>query len=249
MEGRDRWAAVAATLPQAERRARELPFWSALAERWKWRRVADAGCGAGFHLGLLRDLGVGAVGFDLAVAALRAAPGHLVCAGDVLAPPFRPDAFDAVLCLGNTISLLPDRAAQRRALAVLAALLRPGGVLVLQGEDAARNVARGPVVRTRRVDADTVHVRLFERRGRRVRMLASVAPTGGEAPVEETLLLPTTAATIRRSAGPLGLSPVEVPAPPPGSGAAWWAALQKKGKRGEGRGETPRPSLGGDTPG
>jgi len=237
---------VAATLPQAERRARELPFWSALVERWAWRRVADAGCGAGFHLGLLRDLGVGAVGFDLAVAALRSAPRHSVCAGDVLAPPLRSGAFDAVLCLGNTVSLLPDRAAQRRALTVLAALLRPGGVLVLQGEDAARNVARGPVVRTRRIDAETVHVRLFERRGRHVRMLAGVAPAGGEAAVEETLLLPTTAESIRRSAGQLGLSPMDIPAPPPGSGAAWWTALEKRGKRGEGRGESPLPSLGGD---
>jgi SAM-dependent methyltransferase len=233
---------VAATLPQAERRARELPFWSALAKRWGWHRVADAGCGAGFHLGLLRDLGVGAVGFDLALAALRAAPRHSVCAGDVLAPPVRPDAFDAVLCLGNTISLLPDRAAQRRALAVLAALLRPGGVLVLQGEDAARNVAGGPVVRTRRIDAETVHVRVFERRGRRVRMLASVAPTGGEAPVEETLLMPTSAATIRRTAGPLELSPVEIPAPPPGSGAAWWVALVKTGDGGRATAPTTHPT-------
>ena len=139
-----------------------------------------------------------------------------MCAGDVLAPPFQPGAFDAVLCLGNTVSLLPDRAAQRRVLAVLGALLRPGGVLVLQGEDAARDVARGPVVRTRRIDAETVHVRLFERRGRRVRMLAGVAPAGGEAPVEETSLLPTTAGSITRSAGHLGLGPVDLPAPPPG---------------------------------
>ncbi len=186
--------------------------------------------------GLLRDLGVGALGFDLAVPALLAAPRHAVCAGDVLAPPFRPGAFDAVLCLGNTVSLLPDRAAQRRVLAVLGALLRPGGVLVLQGEDAARNVARGPVVRTRRIDAETVHVRLFERRGRRVRMLAGVAPAGGEAPVEETLLLPTTAGSITRSAGHLGLGPVDLPAPPPGGGAAWWAALVKTGARGPGSG-------------
>lgn len=230
---------MAATLPQAERRARELPFWSALAERWGWRRVADAGCGAGFHLGLLRELGVGAVGFDLAVAALRSARRHPVCTGDVLAPPFRPAAFDAVLCLGNTVSLLPDRAAQRRALAGLAALLRPGGVLVLQGEDAASNVARGPVVRTRRIDAETVHVRLFERRGRRVRMLAGVAPAGGEAPVEETLLLPTSAATIRRTAGRLGLGPVDLPAPTPGGGAAWWAALERPGDWEQGTGDSP----------
>lgn len=220
---------MAAALPQAERRVREFPFWRALAERWAWRKVADAGCGAGFHLALLHELGVGALGFDLAVAALRSAPRGAVGVANVLAPPFRPVAFDAVLCLGNTVSLLPDRAAQHRALAALGTLLRPGGVLIVQGEDAARHVAHGPVVRTRRVGAETVHVRVFERRGRRVRMLAGVAPLGGEAAVEGTLLLPTSAKTIRRAARPLGLSPLELPAPPPGAGPAWWVALEKNG--------------------
>ena len=229
MEINERWATGAAALPQANRNARERPFWAAVTERWRWRRVADAGCGSGFHLALLRDLGVDVFGFDLVLATLPHAPRGAVAAGDVLAPPLRPGAFDAVLCLGNTISLLPDRAGQRRAVAGLAALLRPGGVLLLQGEDAARNVAAGPCVRTRRIDADTVHVRVFERRGRRVRMLAGVVPVAGEASLGETLLLPTDAASVTRVARAIGLRVGVLPTRPPGGGASWWLALARTG--------------------
>ena len=219
----DRWALAAAALPTAERAARERPFWQVLIAAWGWRRVADAGCGAGFHLELLRGLGVEATGFDLAVAALPRA-GRAV-AGDLLAPPLRPGAFDAVLCLGNTMSLLPDRAGQRRALAALGGLVRPGSIVLLQGEDAGALVRQGPVLRTRRVEGG-VHVRMFERRGRRVRMLAGVAG-GKETTLAEAWLVPTGAADVRRLARPLGLRRVELPAPPPVGGSGWWVALQR----------------------
>ncbi|HLE60592.1 MAG TPA: class I SAM-dependent methyltransferase [Thermoanaerobaculaceae bacterium] len=220
-----RWAAVAAALPHAERKVRELPFWKALAEAWGWRRVADAGCGAGFHLSLLRELGIGAAGFDLTLAALPASARGAVSVGDVLAPPFRSGAFDAVLCLGNTIALLPSRALQREGLAALAGLIRPGGVIVLQGEDVGALVAAGPVVRTRRLNEAAVHVRVFERAGRRVRMLAGVARNGVDAPLATAWLLPTSPAVVERMARGLGLVPVALPAPPPPGGSGWWAAF------------------------
>ena len=221
----DRWAATAAALPTAARAGRELPFWQALIAAWEWRRVADAGCGAGFHLVMLRDLGLDAIGFDLAVAALPR--GTAAVAGDLLAPPLRPGAFDAALCLGNTISLLPDRAAQRRALAALATLVRPGGVVLLQGEDAGALVRQGPVVRTRQLEGSGVHVRVFERRGRRVRMLAGVA-TGDRASLAEAWLVPTGAGDVVRAARPLGLRRIDLPAQPPGAGTGWWVALSAR---------------------
>jgi SAM-dependent methyltransferase len=219
---RDRWARAAAALPTAERAARERPFWQALIAAWGWRRVADAGCGGGFHLELLRGLGVSTTGFDLAVAAL---PRGAV-AGDLLAPPLRPGSFDATLCLGNTLSLLASRDVQRQALAALAGLVRPGGVVVLQGEDAGALVRQGPVVRTRAVAGGGVHVRVFERRGRRVRMLAGVAG-GAETALAEAWLVPTAPGDIWRLARPVGLRRVELPAPPPGGGGGWWLALQR----------------------
>lgn len=221
----DNWATVAAALPQEARAERERPFWQALAGNFGWHRVVDAGCGAGFHLGLLRELGVHAVGFDAAVSALALRPIGSVAVGDLLHPPLRESAFDAALCLGNTFSLLPSRSAQREALAALAGLVRPGGVVLLQGEDAGALVSGGALVRTRRIDATTVHVRVFERVGRRVRMLAGVVRPGEEARLAVSWLLPTSPAALARPARGLGLLPVMLPLPAPGGGTSWWASF------------------------
>lgn len=223
----DAWAQAAAALPQDARWQREAPFWRSVGERWGWRRVADAGCGAGFHVSLLAALGVDTVGFDLSLAALHLAPVGRRVAGDLVLPPLRKGTFDGVLCLGNTMSLLPTRSAQRRALDALAALLRPGGVLLLQGEDAGALVAAAPLVRTRSLAEGGVHVRVFERRGRRVRMLAGVVPPAGEAGLGETWLLPTTAAVVAQVGRRAGLQPAALPANPP-TGAGWWLALQRR---------------------
>jgi SAM-dependent methyltransferase len=222
------WAAVAAALPEQARAERERSFWQALAGSFGWRKVVDAGCGAGFHLRLLRELGVEAVGFDAALAALA---GHLTSAvvgGDLLHPPLADGVFDAALCLGNTFSLLPSRAVQREGLGALMRLVRPGGVVLLQGEDVGTLVAGGFVVRTRRLDAAAVHVRVFERVGRRVRMLAGVTRDDVDAPLAATWLLPTSPAVVGRMARGLGLVPVALPAPPPLSGSGWWAALSAR---------------------
>jgi SAM-dependent methyltransferase len=221
----DSWAALAAVLPQAARAERERPFWQALVKDSGWHRVVDAGCGAGFHLRLLRELGVDGVGFDAALTALVGRLVGKVVGGDLLRPPLRDRAFDASLCLGNTFSLLPSRTLQREGLAALARLTRPGGMILLQGENAGELTAAGPVVRTRRLEGDGVHLRVFERVGRRVRMLAGIAREGHDAGLEEAWLLPTSPTTLGRTAHALGLVRTALPAPPPTSGAGWWAAF------------------------
>jgi len=221
----DSWAAVAAALPQDARAERERPFWRALARSFGWRMVVDAGCGAGFHLRLLRAVGVESVGFDAALGALAGPLGAPVVGGDLLHPPLVDGIFDAALCLGNTFSLLPSRALQREGLGALVRLVRPGGLVLLQGEDAGALAGETPVVRTRRLDDGAVHVRVFERVGRRVRMLAGVARDGLDAPLAATWLLPTSATVVTRMARSLGLAPIALPAPPPVSGTSWWAAF------------------------
>lgn len=223
---RDGFAGVVAALPEEQRRHREREFWGQLVAAHGWRLVADAGCGAGFHRRLLASSGVRTVGFDLALAPLIAGRGEPLAVADVLAPALRPRSFDAVLFVGNTLSLLGDRAAQRGALAALAALLRPGGMLLVQAEDAGSIVRDGAVVRTRTLDDGRVHVRAFERRGGRVRMLAGVVRPGEEAALEGVWLLPTTAARAATLARPLGLAPVPLPLPPGGAAASWWLGLQ-----------------------
>ncbi len=223
MRASDGWARTASALPTSERAERERPFWRALAQSFSWRRVADAGCGSGFHVALLGEIGISAVGFDLALPVVRSGAGALV--GDAGRPPLRPGAFDAALCLGNTISLMGSRDDQRSALVSLTALLRPGGALVVQGEDVGALVAHGPFVRARPLAGGDVHVRVFERRGRRVRMLAGVARPGAESSLECTDLLPTSRRSLLRLAAALGLEPRSLPAAPPGGPATWWAAL------------------------
>ena len=104
-------------------------------------------------------------------------------------------------------------------------LLRPGGVLLLQGEDAGALVAGGVTVRTRLVGDAEAHVRLFAPVGRRVRMFAGVAPLGGDAVLEQVELGPTSPRDVARMARSLGLDEVALPLAPPSSAAAtWWFA-------------------------
>lgn len=98
-------------------------------------RALDAGCGTGFQTAVLSELGYEAHGADLsaallAVARKRLGPGGLAQA-DVHALPYRPGAFDAATCCGSTLSFVTDAGA---ALAELARVLRPGGVLLVECE-------------------------------------------------------------------------------------------------------------------
>jgi SAM-dependent methyltransferase len=217
------WARAAAALPEAARRRREQPFWRSVVRAWGWKRVVDAGCGAGFHLRLLADLGVESCGFDLAPAVLPR--GVAVVAADLLYPPLAAGVFDAALCLGNTLSLLPSRVLQLRALRALALLVRPGGTVLVQGEATGALVREGPVGRVRRMAGGAVHIRVFERAGRHVRMLAGVLTPAAEARLAETLLLPTLPGVVTRLARQAGLHAIPLPAPPPASSVGWWLAL------------------------
>ncbi len=217
------WARAAAALPEAARRRREQPFWRSVVRAWGWKRVVDAGCGAGFHLRLLADLGVESCGFDLVPAVLPR--GVAVVAADLLYPPLAAGVFDAALCLGNTFSLLPSRALQMQALRALALLVRPGGTVLVQGEATGALARDGPSVRVRWLAGRAVHVRVFERAGRRVRMLAGVVAPAAEARLAETLLLPTLPGVVTRLARRARLHAIPLPAPPPASSVGWWLAL------------------------
>jgi SAM-dependent methyltransferase len=125
--------------------SRKLKLFAAFAEKELRRaigsfavqpgmRVLDAGCGAGDALRwLLDEVGPDgiAVGFDLATAhvasASSEAPGAFVLQADLQHPPFRARTFDFVWCV-NTLNHLRDPV---KGLESLAALLRPGGRVVL----------------------------------------------------------------------------------------------------------------------
>jgi len=103
----------------------------ALAPRPGKARILDAGCGTGHNLGHLSRLGR-AVGVDLSDDALRYCRirGVAAAKGSLLALPFPDATFDCV----TSFDVLYHRwvADDRAAVAELARVLRPGGVLLVR---------------------------------------------------------------------------------------------------------------------
>lgn len=137
------------------RLAAEGPFLRAVLEETGVYSVLDAACGSGGHALALAEWGYAAAGVDaspvmvemarrkaaergldtpFAVAdlggltALAASQDREDCAAGVL----RLAPYDAVLCLGNSLPHLLTQADLVAALAGMGAMLKPGGLLVLQ---------------------------------------------------------------------------------------------------------------------
>ncbi len=124
------------------------------------RRVLDVGCGEGMLVRRLAAAVPDAVGLDRDAASLDQARaqggGGRYVLGDLLAPPFSPGSFDAV----TSVTTL-HHVGTGPALAAMAALVRPGGVV------AAVGVARSRYPRDLPRDAvAAVAVRLEPRRWR-----------------------------------------------------------------------------------
>ncbi len=102
--------------------------------------VLDLACGAGRHLAVLRETNAQAFGLDLSEALLaqaaEASPGHLV-RGDMRALPFRSGTFHGIKLWFTPFGYF-DEARNRQLLLELSALLRPGGVLLMDYLHAAQ---------------------------------------------------------------------------------------------------------------
>ncbi|MDG2292587.1 MAG: class I SAM-dependent methyltransferase [Phycisphaerales bacterium] len=102
------------------------------------RRVLDLGCGTGRALIPLAKAGHDVVGFDRNAAALEICRADLggatarLCDVDFTSPwPDCGGPFDAVICLGNTLMLVPDLDAAAALLRQCAHALVDGGMLVI----------------------------------------------------------------------------------------------------------------------
>lgn len=95
--------------------------------------VLDLGCGAGRHLGILRETNPEAVGLDLSSSLLGQAPLALrpwLLRGDMRALPFKPGRLRGV-CLWFTPFGYFSDGENRNLLLRISALLAPGGVVVM----------------------------------------------------------------------------------------------------------------------
>ena len=126
------------------RLAYELPFLERLFRQHGVRRVLDAACGTGQHVLALARRGYDAAGADLSPRMIEQARARAAAAGlpvtflisgfGELAGVF-PEPSDAVICLGNSLPHLLSTAALQGALADFEAVLRPGGLLVVQNRN------------------------------------------------------------------------------------------------------------------
>ena len=125
------------------RLASEGPFLRAALEEAHAERVLDAACGSGGHGLALARWGYTVAGADASPAMIALARSKATQAG--LSVPFdvaglaelperlvgRP-RFDAVFCLGNSLPHVLSQEDLVSALSGMAAMLRPGGLLVTQ---------------------------------------------------------------------------------------------------------------------
>jgi glycine/sarcosine N-methyltransferase len=116
------------------------------------QRVLDAACGTGMHAIALAQRGFDAGGADLSRGMVERARLNAREAGVAvrfeaagfgeLAQAFGREAFDALLCLGNSLPHVLTSDGLHAALADFAACLRPGGLALIQNRNFDSVLAR-----------------------------------------------------------------------------------------------------------
>lgn len=128
------------------RLAAEMPFIERLlASYGRGARVLDTATGTGMHAIALARQGFSAAGADLSTGMIErarsnaqrldAAVDFKVAGFGELERVFGAQSFDAVLCLGNSLPHLLDPRTLLAALRDFAAVLRPGGLLLVQSRN------------------------------------------------------------------------------------------------------------------
>jgi SAM-dependent methyltransferase len=133
------------------RLAREMPFLIERLNRAQCTRVADVACGKGVHALALAEAGFEVTAIDpnrdllgeaAALAASKDRSIRFEAAAFHALPGALEGAFEAAVCLGNSLSLVEPESLQG-AMAGLAGLLKPEGVLILHTLNYAMLSERG----------------------------------------------------------------------------------------------------------
>ncbi len=131
------------------------------------RRVLDTACGTGVHALFFAEHGASVAARDLSPDMIDVArqrrphPGVNYAGGDMRHPPDGP--WDLILCLGNSLSLLPAREDAAAFFRNSAAVLAPEGRLVVQVLNYALPALRQPRTRVETATLDSAEVRAEKR--------------------------------------------------------------------------------------
>jgi glycine/sarcosine N-methyltransferase len=134
-----------------ERLAHELPFIEQQLTARGARRILDAACGTGMHALALAQRGYDVTGADLSVGMVERAQENSASVGcdlrfvvagfGKLATKVGND-FDALLCLGNSLPHVLTAETLQATLTDFTAVLRPGGLLLIQNRNFDAVMAR-----------------------------------------------------------------------------------------------------------
>ncbi len=121
-----------------KRLANEGPFYRRWFERVGVESLVDVACGTGHHAAMFHAWGLRVEGADLSAGMIERARAQF---GEPAGlrwrvrgfdqPITRQEPLDAAICVGNSLALAPDVATVERALAEMAAAVRPDGLLVV----------------------------------------------------------------------------------------------------------------------
>jgi SAM-dependent methyltransferase len=130
--------AYEAMIDWPKRLAREGPFFQDIFRSIGAGRVLDAACGTGHHAAMFHQWGLEVEGADLSASMIQRCrqrfgqSERLRWEARPFDQPAEQGAFDAVVCVGNSLALVADDAALSRAVAAMLQSLRPGGALIVQ---------------------------------------------------------------------------------------------------------------------
>jgi SAM-dependent methyltransferase len=124
-----------------QRLARELPFLTRVIQDTPNARILDLACGSGRHAVVLASQGYDVTGLDLSPQMIEAAKNHAKEKGVVVqfsiadmrqVTELVRGSFDLVVCLGNSLALLPALPDVQKTLTNVFQLLTEGGSFVSQ---------------------------------------------------------------------------------------------------------------------
>jgi glycine/sarcosine N-methyltransferase len=210
-----------------ERLGREAEFFRRLFDAHGVSRVLDAACGTGMHAIAFARQGRRCAAADVSPAMIGRARENVrradvevdlrVAGFGELARSFE-GGFDAVTCLGNSLPHLLEDEALAKALADFAAVLVPGGMVVIQNRNYDRLTASGGrsvhLNARQEADGETLFVRMSEPRGGEALdfTILTLKKRGGawSASLQTTPLRAIPRVTLERALGAAGFQSIEV---------------------------------------